>query len=457
MGTPASSPIASPGSIASWWPAMIPPRATSVPRTRMTYSCESSATSSRIRTGGMTMPISEAIWRRIVPTRASSVPPDCWSTSGTRPKPIASSSGSSASASSAASRGAVCSAPGGGASCCWSFSAASRSALVGTLRSAQPMAKNVPPISRNGTLGSPGMSAKAMITQPATSGALRCSKIWSPMSLPRSLSDAERVTMMPVAIEISSAGIWARQAVADRQQRELVHGLAERDALLDDADDDAADEVDQRDHDAGDGVALDELRGAVHRAVEVGLLGDLGAALARLLVGDLARVEVGVDRHLLARHRVEGEARGDLGHAPGAVRDDDELDDDEDQEDDQADDDVAADDEVAERGHDVPGVAVQQDQARDGDVDREAEERREQQEGRERGEVERARHVERRDDDHQRRGDVERDRQVQQERRQRHDHHHDDQHHGARGEEVGVATDLLHRPVHAAALRPAVR
>ena len=98
------------------------------------------------------------------------------------------------------------------------------------------------------------------------------------------------------------------EAVADRQQRELVRGLAERQALLHDADDDAADEVDQRDQDAGHRVALDELRGAVHRAVEVGLLGDLGAALARLLVGDLARVEVGVDRHLLAGHRVEREA-----------------------------------------------------------------------------------------------------------------------------------------------------
>ena len=116
------------------------------------------------------------------------------------------------------------------------------------------------------------------------------------------------------------------QAVADRQQRELLGGLAERHALLHDADDDAADQVDQRDQDAGHRVALDELRGAVHRAVEVGLLGDLGAALARLLVGDLARVEVGVDRHLLAGHGVEGEARADLGHAAGAVRDDDELD-----------------------------------------------------------------------------------------------------------------------------------
>ena len=46
----------------------------------------------------------------------------------------------------------------------------------------------------------------------------------------------------------------------------------------DDADDDAADEVDRDDEHAGHRVALDELRGAVHRAVEVGLAADLGAA-----------------------------------------------------------------------------------------------------------------------------------------------------------------------------------
>ena len=96
----------------------------------------------------------------------------------------------------------------------------------------------------------------------------------------------------------------------------------------------------------GDRVALDELRGAVHRAVEVGLAGDLRAPCARLIVGDQAGVQVGVDRHLLAGHRVEREARADLGDASGAVGDDDELDHDQDQEDDEADDDVAADDEL---------------------------------------------------------------------------------------------------------------
>ena len=73
---------------------------------------------------------------------------------------------------------------------------------------------------------------------------------------------------------------------------------------------------------------LTNLRRTVHRAVEVGLGGDLGAAAAGLVLVDQAGVQVGVDRHLLAGHRVEGEAGADLGDAAGTVGDDDELDDD---------------------------------------------------------------------------------------------------------------------------------
>src|ERR687896_135391 len=80
-------------------------------------------------------------------------------------------------------------------------------------------------------------------------------------------------------------------------------------------------------------ISAPAISGAVHRAVEVGLVTDLLAALAGLLVGDLAGVQVGVDRHLLAGHGVEREAGGNLGHAPRAVRYDHELDHDEDQED----------------------------------------------------------------------------------------------------------------------------
>ena len=297
-----------------------------------------------------------------------------------------------------------------------------------------------------------------MTIAPATSGALRWSRIWSETVEPRSFSAGGAGDEDAGGDRDQQRRDLRAEAVADRQQREVVAGLGERHALLDDADDDAAEQVDAGDQDAGHRVALDELRRTVHRAVEVGLLGDLRAALARLLVGDLAGVEVGVDRHLLAGHGVEGEARADLGHAAGAVRDDDELDDDQDQEDDEADDDVAADDEVAERLDHVARVAVEQDQTRHGHVDRQAEERRQQQDRRERREVQRARHVHRRDDDHQRRRDVQRDEEVEQHRRQRDDQHRHDQDDAAGGGEVGVPAELGQDVVHAAALRaPATR
>ena len=94
MGIPCSVPLASPGSIASRCPGMIRPRVTSEPRTLTTYSCDSMPSSSWMRTGGITIPRSPAIWRRIMLTRRSSEPPEPPSTSGTRPKPIASSSAS---------------------------------------------------------------------------------------------------------------------------------------------------------------------------------------------------------------------------------------------------------------------------------------------------------------------------------------------------------------------------
>ena len=110
----------------------------------------------------------------------------------------------------------------------------------------------------------------------------------------------------------------------------------------------------------GDGVAADELAGAVHGAEEVGLLRDLPAAALGFLLVDHAGVQVGVDGHLLAGHSVEGEPGGHFADARGALGDDDELDQDDDREDDQADDDVVgpggpAGDEPPKVQHDAAG------------------------------------------------------------------------------------------------------
>ena len=67
----------------------------------------------------------------------------------------------------------------------------------------------------------------------------------------------------------------------------------------------------------------------------------LAAALGFLLV-DQAGGKVGVDRHLLAGHGVQAEARRDFGDAARTLGDDDEVHDHQDGEDDQADDEIAA-------------------------------------------------------------------------------------------------------------------
>ena len=237
------------------------------------------------------------------------------------------------------------------------------------------------------------------------------------------------------------------QTVADGQQRVGLRGFAEAEALLGHADDDSADDVDEDDQQAGDGVAAHEFRGAVHRAEEAAFVFQrLAALLGRLLV-DQARGEIGVDRHLLARHGVEVEARRDLGDAPRALGDDDEIHDHENREDDNSDDEIAAHHEVAERLDDVAGgvgalMAVRQDQPGGGEVERQPQHRRDQEDGRERGEFQRRLDEQRRHQDQDRQRDRDRQEQVEHHRGQRQDQHHQDGEDTERQREIAALQDL---------------
>ena len=216
------------------------------------------------------------------------------------------------------------------------------------------------------------------------------------------------------------------ESVTDGEQAVVGDGGGEVQAALEDADGHAADEVDDRDDDGGDCVALDELRATVHGSVEVGLRGDLLAAAACFVVVDEPGVEVCVDGHLLAGHRVQGEAGADFGHALSTLGDDHELDDDQDQEDDQADDDRAADDEVAECLDHRAGIAVDQHLAGDADVEAEPEQGQDEKQGGEGREIQGAADEHRREEHRQGRGHVQGDQDVEDDRGQRHDHHDDD-------------------------------
>jgi hypothetical protein len=239
------------------------------------------------------------------------------------------------------------------------------------------------------------------------------------------------------------------EAVAHRQDRIHAARVAEGHVLLGDADDDAADDIDEGDEQAGDGIAAHELRGAVHGAKERGLVLERLAPRLRALLVDQSRVEVRVDRHLLAGHGVEGEAGRDLGDAARALGDDDEVHDHQDREDDDSDDEIAAHHELAEGLDHVAGrvravVPVGEDETRRGEVEREPEHGRDQQHGREDREFEGRRDEQRHHQDQHREDDRGRQEEVEEEGRQRHDEDREDHHHADRQQDV-AALQQVHR------------
>jgi hypothetical protein len=245
------------------------------------------------------------------------------------------------------------------------------------------------------------------------------------------------------------------ETVADGQERIGADGLVERHAEAHHTDREPADQVDRDDDHARHGVALDELRRTVHRPVEVRLHRDAGTPPPGLSLVDQPGGEVGVDGHLLARHRVEGEPGRHLGDAPGAGGDDGELDDDEDEEDDEADDHGPADHEVPEGLDDLAGVPVQQDQPRGRHVQCQPEHRRDQEQRRERGQLQRVVEAEHSHDDEHGERDVRCEQEVQQHRRQRDHHHQHDADEQKRHPEPRHATHDRRR--HAATLSPGMR
>ena len=182
---------------------MIRPRVTSDPRILITYSCDSMPSSSWMRTRGITIPSSLAIWRRTIGPVASE-------RARTRASRAAVDKRHEAEPDRELERvdadlgdrllgrrgGPAASAP----SC--SVSAPGR-----PLRTAHAIAPKIAAMNRNGSFGSPGISAKH-----ADRGGRHHRRLALVEDLvgdvrAEVLVGAARVTMMPVATEISSAGI----------------------------------------------------------------------------------------------------------------------------------------------------------------------------------------------------------------------------------------------------------
>ena len=173
---------------------------------------------------------------------------------------------------------------------------------------------------------------------------------------------------------------------------------------------------------------------------------------------DQAGGQVGVDRHLLAGHGIQGEARGHFGDARRTFGDDHEVHQGQNREDDDADDEAVAHDEAAERLNDVAGgggafVAVGQDQAGRGEVEGEAKERRDQKHHGEGVELHSLADEHDGHQDQDRERDRHRQRDIEQPCRQRHDQH-DHDHDEADGEtKVAALQRVADAPGHAAEVK----
>ncbi len=165
-------------------------------------------------------------------------------------------------------------------------------------------------------------------------------------------------TRRPAASEMISAGICVTRPSPTDSRTNTSAAMTEIHVVAGDTDDDAAENVDGRDDDAGDCVAAHELRGTVHRTEEGAFLFELAPAPHRLLLVDVAGGEIGIDGHLLAGNGVEGEAGANLGDARCTLGDDEEVDRDQDDEHHGADDEVAAHHEVGKSCDDMPGRIV---------------------------------------------------------------------------------------------------
>ncbi len=148
--------------------------------------------------------------------------------------------------------------------------------------SSSPPRPAPPPSSRNGSLGRPGSSAMAHSTPAASSSGCGLPKICLLEIRAQPGVGAGAGDDQAARNRNHQRRNHRHQAVADGQHRIGLERLAQIHAVLQHADQEAGDDVDAGDQDAGHGVALGEARGAVHGAVEFGFGGQLLAAPARL-------------------------------------------------------------------------------------------------------------------------------------------------------------------------------
>ena len=177
-------------------------------------------------------------------------------------------------------------------------------------------------------------------------------------------------------------------------------------------DDDAADDVDGGNDQAGNGVTTNKLGSTVHRPLKLGLFSNEVSAIAGVVFVDQPGAQVGIDSHLFTGHGVESEPGRDFRNTARALRNHNELNDHQDRKDDHTDDHIATNDELSKRLDDLPRLAVQKDRPCRTDIQPQPEHGGKQQQRREARHLQRVIYLERGEQHQQRNGHTGRQQQI---------------------------------------------
>ncbi|MNI08442.1 hypothetical protein D3C73_614800 [compost metagenome] len=127
-------------------------------------------------------------------------------------------------------------------------------------------------------------------------------------------------------------------------------------------DNETANQIDQQNDNTCDGVTLDKFTGTVHRPEKVGFAFNLASTFAGLLFINHAGVQIGIDTHLFAGHRIQCKPGAYLGYTFRTFSNNNELHDDKDQEDNESNSDLSPGNPASERGYNLTRMTIRQNQ-----------------------------------------------------------------------------------------------
>ena len=96
--------------------------------------------------------------------------------------------------------------------------------------------------------------------------------------------------------------------------------------MLRQADDQPANNIDDKNENGGNRIAFDEFRGTIHCTVEIRFLGDFLAAGLGFFICQDTGIQISIDGHLLAWHRIKGKAGGHFRYAASTLGDNNKID-----------------------------------------------------------------------------------------------------------------------------------